>query len=70
MIKLQLLHLFFLSDYKLKCSKTEENNTGNKYIYPAYLLRIKKLLNSIPSIRSAIGLSPFPHVLSFFEVVK
>lgn len=25
MIKLQLLHLFFLSDYKLKCFKTGRN---------------------------------------------
>lgn len=32
MIKLQLLHLFFLFDYKLKCSKPEENNAGNKYV--------------------------------------
>lgn len=31
MIKLQLLHLFFLFDYKLKCSKLE-NNAGNKYV--------------------------------------
>lgn len=35
MIKLQLLHLFFLSDYKLKCFKTGENNSGGKWLSTA-----------------------------------
>lgn len=35
MIKLQLLHLFFLSDYKLKCFKTGENNSGSKWLSTA-----------------------------------
>lgn len=38
MIKLQLLHLFFLSDYKLKCFKTGENNSGNKWIQTVQLI--------------------------------
>lgn len=38
MIKLQLLHLFFLSDYKLKCFKTGENSSGNKWISTVQLL--------------------------------
>lgn len=35
MIKLQLLHLFFLSDYKLKCFKTGKNNSGGKWLSTA-----------------------------------